>query len=466
MVEIIQNAATPAQRDKLERFTQEYTAIVTKGKIIYLGTPQTKDSIYNRLPSKGYKINIFPARYPTREEQEKYGDKLVDYLVEDLKEQGDGLRSGGGISGKLGKPTDPLRYTEQDLIEKEIELGSESFALQYMLDTELSDAVRQQLRLSDLIVANFGHDRVPEKIDWAMLQQNQVRLPQGFGDPDAKMYHGIIPNCEWQDKPKDRVYCYIDPAGSGSDELAWTIGFSQAPYIHWVYTGGVRGGLTEANTNTIIQTLIDHKVTRILVETNMGHGLFEINLTKSISDYIKRLNEEAKECEAKDPIKATKKKEDAEVLSKIGMESEYSTDQKERRIIDSLVSTMQRHYLVVHESAIQSDIKYNSAYGATDRQYSVFQQMSNITTDRNSLRHDDRLESVAGMVRMFKYDLLVDADKASEKRKEGAAKAFVENPLGYDAGTLKQLSNGRKGTPRVYQARRRTGSIVGGRRRR
>lgn len=465
-VEVIQNAATPAQRDKLERLTMEYSAIVTQGKIVYLGTPQTKDSIYNRLPAKGFKITIFPARYPTLEEQEKYGDKLASYIIKDLQEHGDVLRSGGGISGKLGRPTDPNRYTESDLVDKEVQWGSEGFALQYMLDTELSDAVRQQLRLSDLIVANFGTERVPEKIDWAMIQEKQVRLPNGFGDPDAKMYYGIIPNCDWQDKPKDRVYCYIDPSGGGSDELAWTIGFSQAPYIHWCYTGGVRGGLTEANTNTIIRSLIDWGVTRILVETNMGHGLFEINLTKSIQDYIKKLNEEAKELSHKDPAGSSKKRQEADILSKISIESEYSTDQKERRIIDSLVSTMQRHYLVVHETAIQSDIKYNSAYGSTDRQYSVFQQMSNITTDRGSLRHDDRLESLAGMVRMFKHDLLVDEDKASEKRKEKAAKEFYNNPLGYDEATLKQVSRGSNSPVRAYKSRKRSGSIVGGRRRR
>lgn len=462
-VEVIQNAATPAQRDKLERLTMEYSAIVTQGKILYLGTPQTKDSIYNRLPAKGFKISIFPARYPTHEEQTKYGDKLVDYIIEDLKEHGDILRSGGGITGKLGRPTDPMRYTEQDLVEKEEMWGSEGFALQYMLDTELSDAVRQQLKLSDLIVANFGHERVPEKIDWAMVQTNQVRLQSGFGEPDAKMYYGIIPQCEWQDKPKDRVYCYLDPASAGLDELAWTIGFSQAPYIHWIYTGGLRGGLTEANTNTLIESFLKFGVTRLLVETNMGHGLFEINLKKSIAEYIKSLRNKADLISVDNPSEGVKLRQDADMLGKMAIESEYSTGQKERRIIDSLVSTMQRHQLIVHESAIQSDIKYSLSYGATDRQYSVFNQMSNITTDRGSLRHDDRLESVAGMVRMFKHDLLVDEDKASEKRKSKKAREQFENPMGYSKSVLAQIKQEANNNKRRTTRR---GSVVAGTRRR
>lgn len=438
-VETITNGMTPAQRDKLDRLTQEYTAIVTHGKIVYLGTPQTKDSIYNRLPAKGYQIKIFPARYPTKNDMEKYGDKLADYILEDIRKHGDKLQTGGGITGKMGQPVDPMRYDEQDLIEKETELGAEGFALQYMLDTELSDAMRQQLKPSDLIVANFGQDRVPEKLDWAAIQHNQVRFPIGFGVPDATMYYGIIPQCDWAEKPKDRVYCYIDPSGAGADELAWSIGFSQAPYIHWVYTGGMRGGLTESNTDHILDTLCEYGVTRILVETNMGHGLFEINLRKSIQEKIKQWEEQAKLLQVEKPLQAKILRDKARILRGIGIESEYSTDQKERRIIDSLVSTMQRHYLVVHETVLKADAKYNATYGSTDRSYSVFYQMENITTDRNSLKHDDRLESLAGLVRMFKYDLLVDEDVAAEKRREANAREFFNNPLGLDANALAQI---------------------------
>lgn len=463
-VETITNGMTPAQRDKLDRLTQEYTAIVTHGKIIYLGTPQTKDSIYNRLPGKGYTINIFPARYPTRDEIKKYGGKLAQYIMEDIKLRGESIQVGGGISRKMGQPVDPMRYDEQDLIEKETELGSEGFALQYMLDTELSDALRQQLKLRDLIIANFSQERVPEKIDWAAIQQNQVRVPNGFGVKDAVMYYGIIPKCDWVNQDKERVYCYLDPAGGGADELAWSIGFAQAPYIHWTHTGGLRGGLTDSNTDHLIESFIKFEVTRILVETNMGHGLFEINLKKAIADKIKHYRQEADLVEGDNPLEAKELRRRAKILGNIAIESEYSTDQKERRIIDSLVSTMQRHYLVVHETVLTADSYYNSQYGSTENSYSVFYQMENITTDRNSLKHDDRLESLAGLVRMFKHDLLVDEDKASEKRLIERSRAFYDNPLGYDEDILKQT---RKGSSNVVsRTRARSNSFIGGKRRR
>ncbi|MGL5262077.1 MAG: hypothetical protein ACRC9P_06815, partial [Bacteroides sp.] len=76
-------------------------------------------------------------------------------------------------------------------------------------------------------------------------------------------------------------------------------------------------------------------------------------------------------------------------------------------------------------------------------------------TDRNSLKHDDRLESLAGMVRMFKYDLLVDADKASEKRREAFAKEFYDNPMGYSPEQMKQMDR----QPRQRIRQRRSGLI-------
>lgn len=425
-VETVDNAMTPAQRDKLERLTGEFSSIVTHGKVLYLGTPQTKDSIYNRLPAKGYKITVFTARYPTKENMEKYGDRLARYIREDIEKHGATLQTGGGISKKMGKPVDPMRYTEEDLIKKEEEQGAELFELQFMLNTDLADALRQQLKLSDLIVANFSPDRLPEKLDWACIQQNQARFPTAFGVPDAIMYHPIIPQCEWVDRDPNLTWAFVDPAGGGGDELAWSIATSQAPYIHWLDTKGLRGGFIQVNSDAMIDSFIKWKVTRVRVETNMGHGLFEINLKKCIAERISDYEKSIK----KDRSLFNELQPKIDILKRIAIESEFSKGQKERRIIDSLVTMMQRHQLVVHQTVFESDAECNMEYGLSEKRYSAFYQMENITTDRNSLFKDDRLETVAGVCRMFKEALLVDADKASEKRREEALREFMNDPTG------------------------------------
>ena len=58
-IEVPNNSATMAMRDKLRDLTKEFAAIlkpIATSKIIYLGTPQTEQSIYNSLPDRGYEI--------------------------------------------------------------------------------------------------------------------------------------------------------------------------------------------------------------------------------------------------------------------------------------------------------------------------------------------------------------------------------------------------------------------------
>ena len=76
---------------------------------------------------------------------------------------------GGGTGGNGVAPTstDPLRFTDDDLLERELSYGRSGFQLQFMLDTRLSDADRYPLKLGDLIVMGCGASDGPEKPIWA-----------------------------------------------------------------------------------------------------------------------------------------------------------------------------------------------------------------------------------------------------------------------------------------------------------
>lgn len=61
-------------RDKLSEAVKELDAILKPGgTIFYLGTPQTEQSLYNSLPSRGYAVRIWPARFPSEEQMVNYG---------------------------------------------------------------------------------------------------------------------------------------------------------------------------------------------------------------------------------------------------------------------------------------------------------------------------------------------------------------------------------------------------------
>ena len=420
-IETNKNGLTVTQRALLMHLSKEFSSICTHGDILYLGTPQSKDSIYNTLQGRGYGIRIWPGRYPTVDELEKYGDRLAPSIAECIQNNPH-LQRGGGTDGSRGQPTDPMRYTEADLVEKELDKGPEDFQLQYMLDTSLVDAARQQLRLSDLLVANFDHEMLPEIIVYQAAPKYVVELPNDFPVPLTKMYHPIPVDCQFQ-KPTD-IRMYIDPAGGGADEIGYGIATALGPYVHVLDVGGIKGGLTEENGERLCKVIARSHVTFIRVESNMGHGLFEINLRAILAKHG---------------------------LSHVTVAGEYSTGQKERRIIDSLVSAMQRHRVIIHKQVFASDIEYGKQHSQEARaQYSMFYQLANITTDRNSLPHDDRLESMAGAVREFKELLVLDEHKAAEARATAAVQQFMADPMGY--GLTDQRT--RAGTRRIVQGRR------------
>lgn len=410
-VETTKNGLTVVQRGQLLVLTKDFSSICTHGDILYLGTPQTKDSIYNTLPARGFDVRIWPGRFPTQDEVEKYGERLAPFLSERIKAN-PALQTGGGLDGSKGKPADPHRYNEQDLCDKELDQGPEGFQLQYMLDTSLSDAARQQLKLIDLIVANFDHERLPEIIVYQAAPKYLVEMPANFPIPLTKLYHPVPVDCQFV-KPKEPPMMYIDPAGGGADELGFAVSAALGPYIHVLDVGGLKGGLTQANGEKLVEIVRKYGITLIKCESNMGHGLFEINLRAVLATKREGFPEDE--------------------FSNVGVIGEYSTGQKERRIIDSIVSALQRHRIIIHKQVFDSDALYGQQHSAEKRtSYSMFYQMANITTDRGSLTHDDRLEAMAGAIRHWKAVLVQDEDAAAKARALAGVKEFMDNPMGYN----------------------------------
>ena len=154
-VETNTNSMTPVMREKLAESVKEFDAIIKPGgQIIFLGTPQTEASIYNELAKRGYVIRIWPARYPTGKQRRMYGDKLAPWVSHQLDR-----------NPKLaGRPVEPTRFSDEDLLTREISWGKAGFALQFMLDTSLSDVDRYPLRISDISTMSLDRRTGP---DWS-----------------------------------------------------------------------------------------------------------------------------------------------------------------------------------------------------------------------------------------------------------------------------------------------------------
>ena len=176
-IESSKNGTTETQRQALEHLSKDFTSICQKGRIMYLGTPQTVDSIYNNLPSRGYAIRVWTGRVPTNDEARHYGHTLAPYIRGMMDDPTNQI--GGGVDGSRGKATDPVLLGEDALTSKELDQGSAYFNLQHMLNTELSDELRHPLKAKNLVVMSFGIDKAPGEITWMPSPANLIAA-EGF----------------------------------------------------------------------------------------------------------------------------------------------------------------------------------------------------------------------------------------------------------------------------------------------
>lgn len=412
-IETQKTGGTAVQREQLLALSKEFTAICERGRILYLGTPQSRDSIYNTLPSRGYDVRIWPGRFPTPTSQEKYGQFLAPSIMERAAVLGPRCLSGGGLDGSLGWATDPERFDEAALQTKELDYGPEGFQLQYLLDTSLMDAARLQLKLKDLIIGDFSHDSVPEILQWAPNPTLKLDMRDSYV-PNADLYLPAHQSSEFV--APSNVLMTLDPAGDGGDEVAFAIGGVVGPYIHCMAAGGLRGGFTDENMQSIVDLCKRFGVKNIKVEKNFGAG----TVSKLLLQYFKGIDPDTHE----------------ERLKGVGLEDVPSGNaQKEARIIDTLRPVMERHRLVLHRTAIEMDIEYCKVYGRSQAAvYSLLYQLSSITKERGSLTKDDRVDALEQLVRGLMGHLVKDEEREAELRRLESAKQFINNPMGVRPG--------------------------------
>ncbi|BAF89573.1 phage-related DNA maturase [Azorhizobium caulinodans ORS 571] len=377
-VEIPNNSQTQAMRDKLSELVKEFDAILKPGgRIIYLGTPQTEQSLYNELPNRGYQVRIWPARIPDEKQRAIYGERLAPY-IDDLIAKG----------WKAGASTDPKRFSEEDLWEREASYGRAGFSLQFMLDTRLSDADRYPLKLSDLIVMSLNPTLAPLKVVWASSPELAHNELPNVGFAGDRLYRPMWVDKDWTEYTGSVMA--IDPSGRGGDET----GFAVVKFLHGFQfvtaAGGLPGGYDDDTLLKLAQTAKLHGVNHVIIEANFGDGMF----TKLIQPVFHKVH----------PCK---------------IEEVKHSMQKERRIIDTLEPVMMQHRLVIDPRVIEQDFKSVQTYPPERAQhYMLTHQLTRITRDRGSLVKDDRLDALAIAVAYWSEHMARDADKAKAALRE------------------------------------------------
>ena len=387
-IESSKNSYTQVQRAQLAHLTKDFSSIVQKGRIIWLGTPQSGDSIYNSLPARGVTVRIWPGRYPTEAQRKNYGTYLAP-LIEKRLDADPTLGTGGGLTGDQGKPTDPVLLDEEALQEKERNQGTAYFQLQHMLNTALLDSLRFPLK-PELLVTLRGVGRTfPLTIVRGMERQSLLEFTSAeyafrMREPHSTSREvGTI----------EHLWAYIDPAAGGAngDETAYAIGGQLNSHIILTGAGGFPGGYELEKLHALAKVLGEAGVDGVTIEKNMGFGAFRVVFEPILREY----------------------------LPKCQIEDDLVSGQKELRIINTLSPVMGRGSLIVAAEVVEEDNLRCAVYPPSLRQsYSLFHQMAHVSAARNSLVHDDRVDAVEGLVRKFQASLAVNDAEAVKKLRE------------------------------------------------
>jgi hypothetical protein len=366
-VEIIENSGTVEARETLYTKLMELENVLNPGgEILYLGTPQTEESVYNKL-AKHYDCRRWPARIPSPDNElaHKY---LAPYVVGQMSVE------------TMNRPTYPEYYPEDVLAEREAIMGPSMFALQMLLDTTLADQDRYPLKLRDLIVYDCVGHMAPRQILWGTQNPAQIESP-GLGND--KFYRESWADKDWAEF-EDTVM-YVDPSGRGTDETGYAVGRLLNGTVYVPETGGFAGGHDPDTLSGLAGVAVKYGVRRIVCESNFGDGMF----TKLLQPVVAKA-----------------------VTVPCAVEEVRSTGQKERRILEILEPVIANHRLVIDPKVA--------------RDTTLMHQMTRLTRDRGSLVHDDRIEALSGVVGLFRDSMQVDPESRKKRQDQAELEKMVK----------------------------------------
>ena len=399
-----QTCLTQVQREKLRNSLNELESVLKPGEgpeIVYLGTPHSStDSIYFALQRDlNYEMRMWPARVPS--DITPYKGSLAPLLLQRV-----------GVAD--GRPTD-TRFSDDELMQRELSMSPLQWKLQFLLDATLSDFERYPLRCGDLMVTSIDQ-YLPEVVVYEKAKYTQLEdLPCVGMAHDPVFYRPARTdgNIRTEDVP---TVMALDPSGGGADEFAWAVVKAWGGNYYLMESGGRLGGVGESLWMELARVAKHHNVNEILVETNFGGLEIYASLLKPF------LRKVGAECRI-EPIR--------------------SNQRKELRIIDTLAPVMQTHRMVVDRRVVDNDAEIlKRAVEERDSSYSLFYQLTRLTHDRGSLIHDDRLDAWAMCIQWFQEQAAQDQNVRREERFTEMLHAMMGDANGHALMTPQRMAMG------------------------
>ena len=394
-IEVPGNSMTELMREKLLQLCTEAESILTPkrdSRIMYLGTPQTTFTVYRKLAERSYRPFVWPSRYPRNNKLSQYEGLLAPQIQEDLD---------SGV--EEWDVTDPDRFDNDDLLEREASMGRSNYMLQFQLDTSLSDAEKFPLKMADLVVTSINPSEAPDNCVWCSDPANVIKDLPTVGLPGDYFYSPMQLQGEWT--PYQETICSVDPSGRGTDETAAAFISQKNGFLYLHEMRAYRDGYSDTTLLDILRGCRKYNVTKLVIETNFGDGM--------VSELFKKHLQQTKQLIDVEEVRANVRKED--------------------RIIDALEPILNQHRLVLNKTVIDWDYKSNKDLAPEERlQYMLFYQMSRMCREKGAVKHDDRIDCLAQGVQYFTDALGISAQEAINTRKRdewnSVLEDFLDNP--------------------------------------
>lgn len=391
--EVPGNSMTEQMRSKLLQQITEVEAILTPkedSRVLILGTPQSTFTVYRQLTARNYQPFVWPARFP--KETKGYAGHLAPQIEEDIEK--------GAVAGD---PTDPHRFTDEDLLQREASMGRSNFLLQFQLDTSASDYEKFPIKNADFIVTSVNPNSAPDNIVWCSDPANVIKDVSYVGLPGDYFYTPMQFQGEWG--PYNERIAAVDPSGRGKDETVVSYLSERNGILYLHEMRAYRDGYSDNTLLDILRGCKKYGVTTLLVESNFGDGL----VTELFKKHINQL---------KLPITC---------------EETRSNSRKEDRIIDTLEPVLNQHRLVINKDVIDWDFHSNPEEAAEKRlEYMLFFQTSRMCREKFAVKHDDRIDSLSLGVKYFQDRFAISAHEQMKSRKReewnDMLEGFLDDP--------------------------------------
>ena len=393
-VETPETSMSKPQRNLLQARVPEYFNVAYKGsgQIIFLGTPQHYESVYEHLIATAvYTVRSWPIEYPDQ------SDAQIRALAPLLQSHLD-----AGIA-KPGDPTCPHRFSSDDLDVLRRTQGVVRYAMQYQLHLGISERIEFPLHLRDVIVFPCGRTQAPLDITWGQTNHNGSTIQDiaSVGMGTDAWYGPAMTSAEWGSYQQSVLW--VDPSGGRRDRTAWAVvsGLHGNLYVHAVES--FEGAPSTENLMRIVADARLYRVNDVIIEQQFGGEVLSEVLRPLLHQKFNRTEPEDTEID-----------DNYQGGWACSVSTQRSTGQKEQRIVGILDSLFASHRLVFDPAVCRNE--------------RLSQQIVQIQTIPRCLEYDDEIDALAGACSQFTEELHQDSRVQSERvRQERIDKAIRDH---------------------------------------